>query len=491
MWFILLIVTICLLWLNSRKPRNFPPGPAWLPIIGCGLELNRLRQKSGSMSKAVGALALKYGPVVGARVGVDRVVFVCGPKEYREFSSREEFNGRPNTIFYTCRTWGKPRGVLFTDGEFWEEQRAFIMKHLKEFGMGKKSMSDMIEGECQAMLNDIGRKIDDGGGECVLRVDNMFGVYVLNTLWTMLSSRKHSPDDKQVKHLQHLITDLVSNVHMDGALFSHFPILRYICPQYSGYSNFVKIHQQILEFVRGEVEECKRSFDSLDHRSLIDSYLDTLKSPDTKTSFSEDQLLAISLDLFMAGTETSAKALAFAFLYLTLNPDIQTRAQEEIDAVLGRHRLPTLEDRSRLKYVECVVLESIRMFADLGFSLPYRTLKDTHLNGYFIPKDTIIIGSLRGVLMDESSGWTNPEAFQPERFIKDGRVQIPENYIPFGLGKRRCLGETLAKANVFLFVAGLLQQFNFSIVPGEPPTEETVDGMVPTPKPFVALVTRR
>ncbi|XP_031356733.1 probable cytochrome P450 303a1 [Photinus pyralis] len=371
MWFILLLVNIiCLLYLNSRKPKNFPPGPAWLPIIGCGLELNRLRQKTGSMSKASGMLAERYGPVVGARIGVDRVVFVCGAKEYREFSFREEFNGRPRGVFYTSRTWGKRRRVLFTDGEFWEEQRAFIMKHLREFGMGKRTMSDIIEGECQAMVSDIGRKIDDCKGECVLRMDNMFGVYVLNTLWTMMSAKKHSPDDMKVIHLQNVITDLISNIHMDGALFSHFPILRYICPGFSGFNSFVNVHRQTLEFLRGEIEECKEGFDSADHRSLTDAYLDTLQSPGTKTSFSEEQLLAISLDLFIAGTETSAKSLAFAFLYLILNPDIQAKAQEEIDAVIGRHRLPTMKDRPRLKYAECVVLESIRKFAGQVLSIP-------------------------------------------------------------------------------------------------------------------------
>ncbi|KAB0792142.1 hypothetical protein PPYR_15774 [Photinus pyralis] len=489
MWFLLLIVIIFLLYLNSRKPKNFPPGPAWLPIIGCGLELNRLRQKTGFMSKATELLAAKYGPVVGARIGVDRVVFIYGHKEYREFSSREEFNGRPIGVFYTSRTWGKRRGVLFTDGESWEEQRSFVVKHLKEFGMGKKNMSDMIEGECQAMINDIGKKVDDCGGKCVLRMDNIFGIYILNTLWTMMSARKHSPYDNQLKHLQDLIRDLIYNVHMDGALFSHFPILRYICPGYSGYSTFVNVHRQTLEFLRGEVEECKKGFVPSDHRSFIDAYLDRLISSETKTSFSEDQLLAVCLDIFMAGTETCAKTLAFAFLYLTLKPDIQAKAQEEIDAVVGPHRLPTIEDRPRLKYVESVALESMRVLAGLAHCVPHRALKDTHLNGYFIPKDTVIIGNLRGVVMDES--WPDKEAFQPERFIKDGRVQIPENYIPFGLGKRRCLGEALAKANVFLFVAGLLQQFKFSIAPYQPPTEEIIDGLTPGPKPFVALITRR
>lgn len=488
---ILIILTTLFFYLDTRKPKNFPPGPRWFPIIGSALELNRIGKKTGSLSKTTEDLAKKYGPVIGTRVGVDRIIFIYGYNEYKEFSTREEFNGRPNGIFYTSRTWGKRRGVLFTDCQFWEEQRAFVLRQLKEFGFGRKGMSDMIEQEGYVMIENIRKKVETGGGECVLRMDNLFGVYVLNTLWTMMNATKYNPEDQEVQHLQNLLTDLITKIHMDGALFSHFPILRYICPQYSGYTAFVEIHEKVLRFIREEIEKAKNNYNPSSMGSFVDVYLNMLNVSGKKGSFSEDQLLAVCLDLFIAGTETTTKTLGFAFLYLTLNPEIQKKAQEEIDAVIGRHRLPTMEDRRQLPYVDCVVLESLRMFGGRAFAVPHRTLKDTHLNGYFIPKDAIIMGCLQSVLFDKNSGWENPDVFEPERFVKNGRIEIPENYIPFGLGKHKCLGETLARANVFLFVACLLQHFNFSVVPGDPPVDGFIDGLTPSPKPYVALVTPR
>lgn len=96
-----------------------------------------------------------------------------------------------------------------------------------------------------------------------------------------------------------------------------------------------------------------------------------------------------------------------------------------------------------------------------------------------------------GIMMDEEI-WGDPKVFRPERFIVDGKVHVPQCFLPFGLGKRRCMGETLAKANIFLFITSMLQKFTFTIPPGDPrPSTDIVDGVTPAPKPFSALVSIR
>lgn len=103
----------------------------------------------------------------------------------------------------------------------------------------------------------------------------------------------------------------------------------------------------------------------------------------------------------------------------------------------------------------------------------------------------MVVPDLHGTLMGPGSGVEDPETFKPERYLKNGKITLEETYIPFGYGKRRCLGESLARANVFLFTASLLQNFNFLIAPGAPPTTESQDGITPGPKPFKALITLR
>ncbi|KAF5289656.1 hypothetical protein FQR65_LT11773 [Abscondita terminalis] len=495
MWIISSILILSILgllaYLDTKKPKNFPPGPRWLPIIGTAWTLYKMRKEVGSLSRITGELASKYGPVVGVRIGTDRIVFAYGFDAIREFAGKDDFNGRPHNIFYRTRTWGKRRGVLLTDSEFWQDQRRFVLRHLRDFGFGKRNMSDIIEEEAQTMIQRFKKKIDHTGGACVVRMDDIFGVHVLNTLWTMMTGNKYSPEDKEIKTLQTLLTDLFASVHMDGALFSHYPLLRHLAPEYSGYNMFLNTHKKMWSFIGQQIQQQKKTYEPSDLRGFMDVYFKMLNSPDKKESFSEGQLLAVCLDLFIAGSETTSKTLGFAFLYLLLYPEVQQKAQEEIDRVVGRHRLPNLNDKAEMPYVECVVLESLRMFGGRAFIIPHRAVKDSYLHGYLIPKDTIIMGSLQGTLLDEKAGWSKPYEFMPERYMKNGNVEVPEHFIPFGYGKHRCMGELLARANVFLIIASLLQNFNFTALPGHMPSTDFIDGVTPGPRPYKALITLR
>ncbi|XP_018325402.1 probable cytochrome P450 303a1 [Agrilus planipennis] len=476
---------------DTKKPPNFPPGPTWWPILGSCLELQKVRKQTGTLQEATAMLSKKYGPVIGLKVGKDLSVVVCSHKHIKKFLTEDNFNGRPHGIFYRYRTWGYRRGLLLTDREFWHEQRKFVLRHLKEFGFGQRNMSALIEEEVLTIVDTLEKKIKSQKSGAIVRMDDFFGIHVINTLWTMMAGTRYNPNDVKLKSLQKLLTILFTKIDIIGAMFSHFPFLRFVAPEYSGYNIYMDTHRRIWDFLDSEMEKHKQTFSPDNPRDFMDIYLKALMSPTKKDSFSEKQLMAICLDLFIAGSETTNKTLGFAFIHLVLNPQVQTKCQEEIDRVIGRDRLPTLNDRSQLQYVEATVLEALRHFGGRAFAVPHRALEDTYLDGYLIPKDTTILANLR-ILLSEESGFEEPEAFKPERFIKDGRIELPDNYIPFGYGKHRCLGETLAKANIFLIIAGLLQRFNFSVAPGHPPpSTESVDGVTPGPQPFSVLVTAR
>jgi len=235
--------------------------------------------------------------------------------------------------------------------DFWKSQRRFIHKHLKEFGYARKGMREICENEAEHCLHDFRKLIESQGGKsAVVTMPNVFSVYVLNTLWLMMAGIRYTSDNKDLKKLQRLLNDLFENIDMMGALFSHFPFLQYIAPKASGYEDFVAFHNNLHEFLRNEVDNHKRHFNPSDEpRDLIEAYLKVLYSGDEDgkidESFSELQLLAVCLDMFMAGTETTNKSMNFMFLHLTRNPIIQRRAQQEIAQVVGSQRLPQLDDR--------------------------------------------------------------------------------------------------------------------------------------------------
>lgn len=348
-----ILIFICiftlLLYLETKKPKNYPPGPSWLPVVGSAVALFKERKLNKFLYKATVKLAEKYSPkhrVLGLRIGKDRIVVVCGYESIKEMLLNEDIDGRPTGPFYETRTWGERRGVILTDEEFWQEQRRFVVRHLKEFGFGRKAMVDLIQDEAEHLLLDIKSKV--GTGEKLLPMHDAFYVCVLNTLWSMMAGVRYSIHDKELLQLQDLLAELFANIDMVGCLFSQFPVLRFLAPELSGYKRFIRIHKKLWEFLKEELDKHKQNLKANDEpRDFMDVYLKMIASQEKNSSFSEKQLLAICMDMFMAGSETTSKGLGFMFLYLVRNPDKQRKAQAEIDAVIGRNRLPTLEDRQR------------------------------------------------------------------------------------------------------------------------------------------------
>lgn len=402
----LLFVAILLLlaYLDTKKPQNFPPGPKWLPIIGSALELNNIRKKTGFLVSATNELSKQYGPVLGLRIGQDKQVICFSFEAVRQMLTDEDISGRPNGFFYQARTWEKRRGLLFTDEDFWHEQRRFVVRHLRDFGFGRRDMAGLLEEEAQDLVKNVIERMNENNS-VIVPMNDLFNISVLNALWTMIAGTRYSPEDKTLKTLQHLLSDLLKSIDIIGCLFSQYPFLRFIAPDFSGYTCFIKTHEELWKFLRKELEHHKATIKTGEPRDLMDVYLETLNSPDRKESFSECQLLAICLDLFIAGSETTSKSLAFAFLYLVLSPRVQEKAQEEIDLVIGRDRPPVLSDRVKyvvtfycirifltlcfsfsMPYIEALIYESLRMFVGQTLVLPRRALRDTTLQGYFVPK---------------------------------------------------------------------------------------------------------
>lgn len=178
-------------------------------------------------------------------------------------------------------------------------------------------------------------------------------------------------------------------------------------------------------------------------------------------------------DLWFAGLTTTNTTINWTISYVLNHPEVQDKMQEELDKVVGSDRLVTISDKSSLPYMNAVINESQRCVNLLPCNLFHATTRDTVINGNIIPKGTGVIAQISTVMLDEKvllkviffkisyfQIFPDPYKFQPERFIdENGALKKIEQLIPFSVGKRQCLGEGLARMELFLIVANLFNRY--------------------------------
>ena len=166
-------------------------------------------------------------------------------------------------------------------------------------------------------------------------------------------------------------------------------------------------------------------------------------------------------DVMMAAMETSSIIIDWFLIYMATHEEIQEKLYKEIEEWIGLSRLPAVSDRPNCPYADAVLNEVFRFSSIASLGLAHRALKDVHFHGYLIPKDTIIMANLYGIMNDPEI-WGDPGVFRPERFLDaDGKSvkSAFENVVPFSTGKRVCLGEGLARDQLFLYFTSLVQRF--------------------------------
>ena len=231
-----------------------------------------------------------------------------------------------------------------------------------------------------------------------------------------------------------------------------FPIAKYF--PFSGYQAEQKIVDRMFEILRQQLQLQENEFDpEAEIESLIGCLLkeritaeNEVDSKERASILSEDYIINSVGDMFSAGSDPVTAALRWVIAYLVHHPECQGDIQSQLDNVVGRNRMPGLDDRPKLPLIMATIMESLRLGNVAPTTLPHYTLKDTTLAGYHVPKDTVVMANLMAVHLDPSI-WENPNSFNPRRHIdSDGQlITNSGNFLPFSAGRRVCAGEALAK----------------------------------------------
>ncbi|XP_055909303.1 cytochrome P450 18a1 [Eupeodes corollae] len=479
-------------WLMNlyKELKSLPPGPWGLPVIGY------LAFMGNEKHTRFMELAKRYGTLFSTRLGSQLTVVMSDYKLIRECFRREEFTGRPDTPFMQTLNGF---GIVNSTGKLWKDQRRFLHEKLRHLGMtymgsGKHMMETRIMTEVHEYIHNLhsseGQPMD---------MAPAISVAVSNVICGIMMSVRFSIDDPKFRRFNFLIEEgmrLFGEIHT----VDYIPTVQYFPGVLNAKNKIAKNREEMQRFYRDVIDDHKGTYDAGNIRDLIDVYIAEIENAKLEGRDGElfdgkdheEQIVQVIIDLFSAGMETIKTTLLWINVFMLRNPEEMRRVQEELDQVVGRHRLPSIEDLQYLPVTESTILESMRRSSIVPLATTHSPTRDVEVNGYKIPAGSHVIPLINSVHMDPNL-WDKPEEFNPRRFIDSaGKVHKPEFFIPFGVGRRMCLGDVLARMELFLFFSSFMHCFHISLPEGKPlPSLKGNVGVTITPEAFRVCLTRR
>ncbi|KAL3874624.1 hypothetical protein ACJMK2_037610 [Sinanodonta woodiana] len=462
-----------------RSPRNLPPGPTPLPVVGNLLDFSG----STPLYKDFLKYKDKYGDIVRLVLGpLQNVILVFGHKAIHKalIEQGNDFKYRPTSLFIIKKLF-HGKGITFGNGDAHQKLRKFTLVALKDFGVGKKSLEERIQDEARI----VAEELESYGGQ-PRDIRKTLQRAVANIIAGIIyGTRLDYGDPEFIRLIQNI--DTIFTVVSARLPENFFPFLAYL-PNSKARTVF-NAFDDMSRYARKRIKEHRATFNPDNIRDFVDLYLKAEEHEDEE-EVDEENMFRVIVDLFDVGTDTTSTTLAWAILYLMTNPDVQEKCQKEIKENVGSGRAVSLSDKEQLQYLDATIKETLRLACIAPLVPPHTVLEDTQFEGYTIPKESTILFHLNSVLTDPNI-WETPEEFHPERFLtEEGKKKEKEFLIPFSIGPRSCLGKHLAMMELFLFLGNMLQRFTFKIPPGcpTPSVERVHTGITCQPHPYHVCV---
>lgn len=255
---------------------------------------------------------------------------------------------------------------------------------------------------------------------------------------------------------------------------------------------FLKLNTEQVRFHQERQPSSSYSCDE----DVMDAMIRASRQLDKASGLTEKHLLSTPIEMLSAGSDTSSTTLLWLIYYMAKYPEAQKKIQAEIDHELGPNQTVSYSNRLQLPYTEATILEVMRLRTIVPFGLPHFATQEVQLKGYTIPKHCLVFMNLWSVGRDKDI-WEDADEFLPERFLvsRGTSVLVDESkanrFYPFGVGRRRCVGEMLGRVQVLLFFANILHRCRIRKAEGESLKDSEVFGDILKPSPYEICIEER
>ncbi|XP_004454004.1 cytochrome P450 3A12-like isoform X1 [Dasypus novemcinctus] len=458
------------------------PGPTPLPFLG-----TLLSYRKGFWGFDM-ECSEKYGKMWGFYDGSQPVLAITDTGMIKTILVKECYS-----TFTNRRSIG-PAGFMksaisLSEDDNWKRLRTLLSP---TFTSGKlKEMFPIMGRFGDVLVKNLRREAEKG---TPVTLKDVFGAYsmdvITSTSFGVNIDSLNNPQDPFVQKAKKLLRfDFLDPFLLSIMLF---PFLT----RFWEAINVTLFPKDAIDFLKNSVEKMKESRlkDKQKHRvDLLQLMIDSQNSKENEShkALTDLELVAQSVIFIFAGYETTSSVLSFLMYELAVNPDVQKKLQEEIDAALPNKAPATYDALVQMEYLDMVVNESLRIYPIAG-RLERVCKKDVEINGMLIPKGTVAMIPIFVIHRDPEI-WPEPEKFRPERFSKENKESIdPYTYMPFGAGPRNCIGMRFALINIKLAVTSLLQHFSFKpCKETQIPLKFSHQGLLMPTKPIVLKVELR
>ncbi|CAI9087632.1 OLC1v1021751C1 [Oldenlandia corymbosa var. corymbosa] len=454
---------------RDESGSKLPPGPWKFPIIG---SVHHLALAGSLPHRALRDLSKKYGQIMHLQLGEVSAVVVSGPRMAKEVLKTHDIAlaSRPKLASAEIITYNY-RDVGFAPyGDYWRQMRKICVMELLSV-KNVRGFASIREDETWKTITSIQ---DSSSGSSVNLSERIFALTNAITSRAAFGIGPKKRHDELIR-LSNRIIEMSSGFDL-ADLFPSKEFIKVISGSNFKLKKLFKNLDEILDEIIQEHREKKISGTNSNNiipsreEDLVDVLLKINERGGLDFPITTDSIKAIVVDMFIAGTETSATTIIWAMSEMMRNPRVMEKAQAEVRGLLQGKTRTRDEDLKALNYLKLVIKETLRLYPPVPLLLPRECREKCEIEGYEIPIGTKIIVNAWTINRDPEF-WKDAETFEPERFLNNGIDIIGPNfeYIPFGAGRRMCPGVSFAAPVVELALAQLLYHFDWKVPDGTKP----------------------